>query len=324
MSSDSDMDSKIENVVEMGFSKEAATIALKQAEGNVERALELLVQKEETSASETPKVAKSFVCTDTGKVFRTMRDAQMYAEKTGHSNFEESEIEVPPLTEEEKAEKVKQLKEKIKQKRAEREAQEKVDTLARERERRKGGQQMAETREIMAAQKRKLEIEQLKKEKQAQVDHRVRLREQIARDKGERAADKARSLGQDPKAAYNEAYKAYLEKQTPAKENPKEKLDRMIEAMDHLDAGKVAMQTLKKLISNIAKSPKEEKYRKIRFKNPGFYKRVGKFASAVGFLKCCGFESEQIEGEKYLVMKESSLNENTLQSALSKLDGALS
>mmetsp|Transcript_9256 Transcript_9256/g.12045 ORF Transcript_9256/g.12045 Transcript_9256/m.12045 type:complete len:326 (+) Transcript_9256:122-1099(+) len=319
--------SKVQNIVEMGFSKEAATLALETAEGNTERALELLVQKEETDAEEQPKakVVKSYVCTDTGKVFRTMRDAQLYAERTGNTNFEESDIEVPPLTKEEKAEKVKQLKEKIKQKRTEREAQEKIDEIAREKERRRGGQQVAENREHLAAQKRKLEIEQIKKEKKDQEEHRARLREQIARDKGERAAEKARNSGGDPKAAYDEAYKAYMEKSAPKKQDKKERMDRMIDAMEQLDAGNEAMQTLKKLISNVINSPQEEKFRKIRFMNPGFQKRVGKYKSATAFLKCCGFEmiKEGDREEKFLLLEEDKIDINVLKTGLAKLESAL-
>ena len=67
--------------------------------------------------------AKSLKCSDCGKV---MREAlvSFHAEKSGHTNFEESTEEIKPLTEEEKKERLAQMRQKLAEKRA---AQSQVD-----------------------------------------------------------------------------------------------------------------------------------------------------------------------------------------------------
>ena len=63
------------------------------------------------------QVHQSWKCVETGRLFRTMEEVQMYAEKTGRSNFAESTEAKKPLTEEEKAAKLLELKAKIAAKR---------------------------------------------------------------------------------------------------------------------------------------------------------------------------------------------------------------
>lgn len=46
--------------------------------------------------------AKSIKCSDCGKVLKSAAFASFHAEKSGHTNFEESTEEIKPLTEEEK------------------------------------------------------------------------------------------------------------------------------------------------------------------------------------------------------------------------------
>lgn len=46
--------------------------------------------------------AKSIKCTDCGKILKSAAFASFHAEKSGHTNFEESTEEIKPLTEEEK------------------------------------------------------------------------------------------------------------------------------------------------------------------------------------------------------------------------------
>jgi len=65
------------------------------------------------------EVQKSWKCVETGRLFRTMDEVQLYAEKTGRSNFAESTEEKKKLTPEEVAAKLEALKEKIALKRAE-------------------------------------------------------------------------------------------------------------------------------------------------------------------------------------------------------------
>lgn len=70
------------------------------------------------AASSSPAVAKSIRCVDTGKVFRTMAEAQAYAERTGNANFEECAEEKKPLTAEEKAVMMEKMQAKMTAKKA--------------------------------------------------------------------------------------------------------------------------------------------------------------------------------------------------------------
>lgn len=71
-------------------------------------------------ASTSTAVAKSIRCVDTGKVFRTMMEAQAYAERTGNANFEECAEEKKALTPEEKAIMMEKMSAKLKEKKVRR------------------------------------------------------------------------------------------------------------------------------------------------------------------------------------------------------------
>merc|ERR1719399_1795029 len=69
------------------------------------------VPKGQTLASSGPApVAKSIKCVETGRLFRNAMEAQAYAERTGRTQFEETTEVKKPLTEEEKKQKVAELK----------------------------------------------------------------------------------------------------------------------------------------------------------------------------------------------------------------------
>lgn len=78
-------------------------------------------------------------------------------------------IQKPPLTAEEKAKRVEDMKNKIKKRREDREKQEKADEIRREKERRERGQKMDETLEERQRMMRKREAERIKKEKEVSV-----------------------------------------------------------------------------------------------------------------------------------------------------------
>lgn len=115
--------------------------------------------------------AKSIKCSDCGKILKSAAFASFHAEKSGHTNFEESTEEIKPLTEEEKKQRLQEsesipeqfkeeevhyadghehtVREKLAQKRA---TQSKEDAEAQrenEKIRRKAGQEMGEAREEM-------------------------------------------------------------------------------------------------------------------------------------------------------------------------------
>ncbi len=132
--------------------------------------------------------AKSYKCNDCGKILSNMANLELHANKTGHSDFEESTQEVKQLTEEEKKAKVEEIKALLKEKRMQREAIEKVDDVERERQRRSMGQQMTKTREELEKQSRSREAQMRKKEKDAFKRERARIRAELEKDKAERRA----------------------------------------------------------------------------------------------------------------------------------------
>jgi UBX domain-containing protein 1/4 len=89
--------------------------------GTVEGAVEWLLVHQEDDDIDDPiemvnaaaGVAKSYRCVATGKVFKNMADLELHAHRTGHSNFEESTESVKPLTEEEKAKKIAEIKVRV-------------------------------------------------------------------------------------------------------------------------------------------------------------------------------------------------------------------
>ena len=114
-----------------------------------------------------------------GKLLRSEVEVQTHAARTKHTNFSESTEEIKPLTEEEKKAQVAKLErkkrircilldrieEKIRQKRAEREAQEKADALEREKVRRKTGQEITQIKHEMELKEAKKIADQKKREK---------------------------------------------------------------------------------------------------------------------------------------------------------------
>lgn len=88
-----------------------------------------------------------------------------------------------PLSAEEKARRLEDMKNKIKTRREERARQDKAEEVKREKERRERGQRTDETMEERQRLQRKREAERLKKEKEDSNKERLRLKAEIARDK---------------------------------------------------------------------------------------------------------------------------------------------
>lgn len=159
--------------------------------------------------------AKSIKCSDCGKI---MREAlvSFHAEKSGHTNFEESTEEIKPLTEDEKKERLAQMRQKLAEKRAaqsqvdseESKANEKVRREARGARskhlvgidsppcppqiRRKAGQDMGVAREELKKKEALKDQQRKAAEKKADMEARARVKAQIEADKRERADKAAR------------------------------------------------------------------------------------------------------------------------------------
>lgn len=71
--------------------------------------------------------ARSLVCNECGKKFRSKEQAEFHAQKTQHVDFAESTEEVAPLSAEEKKARLEELRQKLAEKRAGTSALDKVD-----------------------------------------------------------------------------------------------------------------------------------------------------------------------------------------------------
>lgn len=142
--------------------------------------------------------AASLKCDDCGKLFRNAEYAELHAVKTQHSNFSESTEEIKPLTSEEKAAKLKDIEDKMKQRRSEREAQEKEEAVQREKLRRRQGQEIQETKAKHDEMEMKKIAEQRRLDKLEEKAAKQRVLDQIARDKAERAAKFAKKTDAPP------------------------------------------------------------------------------------------------------------------------------
>ena len=141
-----------------------------------------------SSSSTTTEVARGYKCNETGKLFRSYADVQMYAERTGRTDFSETTDTVAPRTQEQLKEDQLKLKQLIKVKRAEKDLAEKKRKQAAEVLRRKGGQSSGSIKEEMLAKQRKVQWAAQKKEKKKVAMERERLRRELAKDKAERKA----------------------------------------------------------------------------------------------------------------------------------------
>ena len=72
-------------------------------------------------------MARSLICNECGKKFRSQAQAEFHATKTEHVDFAESTEEIAPLTEEEKKAKLEELRRKATERRAETSAQDKIE-----------------------------------------------------------------------------------------------------------------------------------------------------------------------------------------------------
>lgn len=210
------MSTDINSLVEMGFDKEKSEIALKKGgnltgaidwlEKNADKSLEDLKAEDEDDnpALQAGEQARSMVCNDCGKKFRGMSQAQFHAEKSGHDDFAESAEELAPLTEEEKAARLQELREKLALKR---QGQAKEDKEAQKRNdeiRRKHTKENDDAKEEL---RRKEQIKEAAAKKQEKLDDaaaKKRIREQIEADKQARKqkAEEEKAMRANPDA-YN-------------------------------------------------------------------------------------------------------------------------
>jgi hypothetical protein len=106
--------------------------ALEWLEENQDKSLEDIQASQQDEDEEAPALkpgeeARSLVCNECGKKFRSTAQAEFHASKTEHTDFSESTEELAPLTEEQKKERLEELRQKLAAKRAAQSEQDKVE-----------------------------------------------------------------------------------------------------------------------------------------------------------------------------------------------------
>lgn len=102
--------------------------ALEWLEEHQDQSLEeIKASSDEPPALQPGEEARSLICNDCGKKFRSQSQAEFHASKSGHVDFSESTEEIAPLTEEEKKQKLEELRERLAEKRAKQSVQDKED-----------------------------------------------------------------------------------------------------------------------------------------------------------------------------------------------------
>ncbi|KAG2182708.1 hypothetical protein INT44_005688, partial [Umbelopsis vinacea] len=134
------------------------------------------------------QTAQSLICNDCQKLFRDASAAERHAIRTGHQNFSESTEAIKPLSEEEKKEKLAELKARLAEKRALREVQDKEEKKSNEKIRRKTGQEIVLAKEKLEEEQMKKAFAAKKKEKEEEKAAKAKIKAQIEADKRERAA----------------------------------------------------------------------------------------------------------------------------------------
>lgn len=212
------MSTDLSNLVDMGFDKQKSELALKKSgnltaaidwlDKNADKSIEELKEAEggddDNPALEAGEQARSMVCNDCGKKFRGMSQAQFHAEKSGHDDFAESAEELAPLTEEEKAARLQELRDKLAKKRAGQADEDKAAQRRNEEIRKKHTRENDDVKEELRKKEQIKEQKQKKQEKLDDAAAKKRIKDQIEADKRARKAkaDEEKAMRANPDA-YN-------------------------------------------------------------------------------------------------------------------------
>ena len=141
---------------------------------------------DEPPALKAGEVARSLVCSDCNKKFRSQAQAEFHASKSGHENFAESTEDIAPLTEEEKKQKLAELREKMREKREKISVQDKADQKRNEQIRMKSTKETQDIKEELAKKEQIKEAAAKRREKAADKEAKEKIKAKIAADKEER------------------------------------------------------------------------------------------------------------------------------------------
>ncbi|KAJ5610346.1 UBX domain protein [Penicillium lagena] len=194
------MASDLDQLIEMGFDKERAQLAVSKT-GGLQGALEWLETNQDKSLEEIKaeqeddeggpalkpgEEARSLVCNDCGKKFRSQAQAEFHASKSQHVDFSESTEDIAPLTEEQKKERLEELRQKLAAKRAVQSEQDKIDKKRNEEIRRKSTKESQDAKEELQRKQQMKEAAAKKREKIEEAEAKKRIKAKIEADKEER------------------------------------------------------------------------------------------------------------------------------------------
>ncbi|POR32406.1 Uncharacterized protein TPAR_07384 [Tolypocladium paradoxum] len=206
------MPSDLEQLLDMGFDKARAEIAVKKT-GGLQGALQWLEDNQEKSLDEIQAAAeaskdddeddadtraqiaeleagrgqaRSLICNDCGKRFRNHDLASYHATKTEHTDFSESTEEIAPLTEDQKKAKLEELRERLKAKKAVRSLQDKEEHKLNEKIRLKATKETQDAKEELARKEQIKEAARKRQEKLEDLEAKKRIKAKIEADKAER------------------------------------------------------------------------------------------------------------------------------------------
>ncbi|PGH07897.1 hypothetical protein GX51_01607 [Blastomyces parvus] len=220
------MPSDLEQLIEMGFDAERAQLAVSKS-GGLQGALEWLETNQDKSLDEIKasasattqpgadpdeppalkpgEEARSLVCNECGKRFRSQAQAEFHASKTEHVDFSESTEEIAPLTEEEKQARLEELRQKLASKKAQMSEQDKIDQKRNEEIRKKSTKETQDIKEALQKKEQLKEAAKKRREKQEEIEVKARIRARIEADKEERRLraerEKAEREGRAPPPA---------------------------------------------------------------------------------------------------------------------------
>ncbi|RYP43635.1 hypothetical protein DL768_009834 [Monosporascus sp. mg162] len=193
--------SDLDQLLEMGFERARAEIAVKKS-GGLQGAMDWLEKTQDTPLDELQDdeeeaainaaplaegaVAMSLVCNECGKKFRNQAAAEFHAGKTEHADFSESTEEIAPLTEEEKKARLEELREKVRAKRANQALVDKEEQKRNEKIRQKATKETQELKEELARKEQMKEAARKRQEKQEDLEAKRRIKAKIEADKEER------------------------------------------------------------------------------------------------------------------------------------------
>ncbi|ODM22376.1 hypothetical protein SI65_03222 [Aspergillus cristatus] len=208
--------SDLDQLIEMGFDQERAQLAVSKGggiqgalgwlEANQDKSIEEIKataaeqESEEGPELQPGEVPRSLVCNECGKKFRSQAQAEFHASKSEHVDFAESTEEIAPLTEEQKKQRLDELREKLAAKRAVQGEQDKADKKRNEEIKRKSTKESQDIKEELERKQRLKDAQKKKQERLDDIEAKKRVKAKIEADKEARRLkaerEKAERAGQ--------------------------------------------------------------------------------------------------------------------------------